>query len=573
MTRVYGQSPTAASSNVKRYDELAGSTTQQDSNLARKQDVTQIGETLPIVFCRREGGDGGIWVSPRLVGIGFNGDYVNLAYILSEGRTGDVDVEEIWFGNRNAYDEFLDIEAEVSYESVASGYEIVNQPGKIATVEKFEFYSENPQVTVFHSKTDKCTGMEFVVYSTEAPFTLTVKVVDAGNGYVDVATKTLNFTGLTETQGFGGLAPSKYQFVLNIQDSATHKVVGSIETYQAGDGVTPLATYENMTLLCVKAWARDVFTDDFSNMPAQIHAFLRDGMHITDVRQPTLNTRPSSVYPNLVYYLMRNAIKLDDDLIDLGSMDLIANMNLKYGLLFNGVLNTTVSFQEWVFKTSPYFWASSTQIDGKYGLASVVPISADGTVKTDAVQPVQTIGLDDIIEGSYNMTMESSKERQDFCCVMIYKGSITKSISETKSIEVRFKEAALEGPFETHDITEFCIDINHAIRAAMYILSRRRYVTHTLSVTLKAQALQLNPGDIVNCDIEIEGGTKNKYYYQVDSISEAPDGLVSLALTHFPVNDQGQSLIALAITQELPEGEQQSGSSTPNSLSDNFVWR
>ena len=171
------------------------------------------------------------------------------------------------------------------------------------------------------------------------------------------------------------------------------------------------------------------------------------------------------------------------------------------------------------------------------------------------------------------MTMESSKERQDFCCVMVYKGSITQKISETKTVEVRFKEAALNGPYETHDITEFCVDITHAIRAAMYILARRRYVTHSLSVTLKPQTTQFNPGDVLKLDINISGGTVNQYFYQVDSISEGPDGLVSLAMTHFPVNDQNQSLIALAITQELPTEELTAGSSQPNTLSDYFVWQ
>ena len=89
-------------------------------------------------------------------------------------------------------------------------------------------------------------------------------------------------------------------------------------------------------------------------------------------------------------------------------------------------------------------------------------------------------------------------------------------------------------------MTEFCVVDDHAIRAAMYILARRRYVTHTLSVTVKQEPTQVNPNDIINLDIEIEGGTKNKYFYQVDSVSEGPDGLVSLALTHFPVNDQNQ---------------------------------
>ena len=417
--------------------------------------------------------------------------------------------------------------------------------------------------------------MTFHVTTNSSTFSGKILVRDLANYEL---VRTVTFTGDRFSDSFEvtALPPAEYRFIVEVNQADGRDVdphlVGTIEHYRAGDGVTPLPTYKNMTLLGIKAVTLQMFRREDNFKLPQAHAFVRDGIYIDDVRDVGADAAASRLYPNLVNYLMRIAVKLDDALIDNPSLALVANMNNKYNLWFNGAMGATVSFQEWVFRTASYFWASPTQINGKYGLAPVVPLSADGTVKTDAVQPKLVIDLDQIIEGSYNMTMESSRERQDFCCIMIYKGSITKSISETKTIEVRFKEAALEGPYETHDITEFCIDIEHALRAAMYILARRRYVTHTLSVTLRAQAVQLNPGDVVQSDIEIEGGTKNKYFYQVDSISEGPDGLVSLALTHFPVNDQNQSLIALAMTQELPEGEAQSGSSTPNSLSDNFVW-
>ena len=350
-------------------------------------------------------------------------------------------------------------------------------------------------------------------------------------------------------------------------------MVGTIEHYKLDDDdVAVPPTYKNMTLLGVRGLAYDFLNQDTNFELAQIHAFVRDGIYVEDVRSTGAEAGPTSLYPNLVNYLMRNALKLDVDLVDLSSLALIANMNHKYNLWFNGVMAATSSFQEWIFRTAPYFWASPAQINGKYGLAPVVPLSPDGTVKTSATALLE-LGLDQIIEGSYNMVMESSKERQDFCCVMVYKGSVTRSISETKTVEVRFKGAALEGPYETHDLTEFCIDQEHAIRAAMYILARRRYVTHTLNVTIRPQTVQLNPGDIVKANLEIIGGTKNKYFYQVDSISEGPDGLVSLVLTHFPVNDQGQSLIALAMTQELSGELTQGRSGDQNRSNDLFVWQ
>ena len=104
----------------------------------------------------------------------------------------------------------------------------------------------------------------------------------------------------------------------------------------------------------------------------------------------------------------------------------------------------------------------------------------------------------------------------------------------------------------------------------MYILARRRYVTHKVSVTVNNRAALLNPGDVVKLDLRITGGTQNTNFYQVDSISEGPDGLVSLAMTHFPVDAENRSLIANAIAQ-VPKAEVRSDAEP--STGDLFTWQ
>ena len=327
--------------------------------------------------------------------------------------------------------------------------------------------------------------------------------------------------------------------------------------------------YKDMTLLGVKSTAEAFRPVDGPGYIIQTHAFVRNGVYVDDVRNSSTATGSSNLYPNLVNYLMRNGLKLDASLVDVNSLKLIANMNNRYQLFYNGVMQTTTSFQEWAFRTSPYFWSTPTQINGKYGLAPVVPLNSDGSVKTTGITPRFTYGTNDIIQGSYNMVMESSQERQDFCCVMVYKESTTNKVAQTRTVEVRYKGKAINGPFETHDLTEFCCDVNHAVRAAMYILARRRYVTHTISVTVNNRAALLNPGDIVKLDIGISGGTTNRNFYQVDSISEGPDGLVSLAMTHFPVDSSNRSLIALAIAKTPGENLR---SDQESSTGDLFTW-
>ena len=372
MSKVYGQNPSQAVSGVKRHDEFAGSITQQDSELGRKQDVAQIGQTLPLVFCWREGGDGGTWISPRLVGIGFEGNYVYLAYIVSQGVTGKIEDDVIWIGNQ-PLSKIRGVTAQYGYEELPNGSMVVNQPGRLPQLnyEAFQEYTKDaidPGLTaqggfIVESQTSTCTGMEFaLINTTTTVYSIKIYAYDRNDGFALI--KTANFTqgSFSITVEILQLPPANYLFVVELSTSYVGglepSLVGSIEHYQAGDGVTPLPTYKDMTLLGVKAEYWELFRKEDNYRLAQVHAFVSDGIYVDDVRNAGAQTSPSNLYPNLVNYLMRNAIKLDDALIDTASLALIANMNNKYDLWFNGVLGATVSFQEWVFRTSSYFWAS-----------------------------------------------------------------------------------------------------------------------------------------------------------------------------------------------------------------------
>ena len=80
------------------------------------------------------------------------------------------------------------------------------------------------------------------------------------------------------------------------------------------------------------------------------------------------------------------------------------------------------------------------------------------------------------------------------------------------------------------------------------ILAKRRYVTHTVSLTMTRDGSIVAPGDIVQIKLDLEttdgDGVNDEYFYQVDSVREGQKGLVYLTLTHFPVDGSGVSIIA-----------------------------
>lgn len=277
----------------------------------------------------------------------------------------------------------------------------------------------------------------------------------------------------------------------------------------------------------------------------QAHAFVQQGIQVTKVLG---GSGSSGLYADLVYHLMRSSRLLQSDQIDIDSLKTAARMNEAYSLFYNGVLQTTNSLSEWMTRTAPYFLLTPRQVNGRYGLAPVVPLDKNNLLNRARITPSVVINQDDIVSGSYQRSYISNKDRRPVCLVMVYRDQPTSSVGQTVTVEVRYPGTALSGPFEQHDLTEFCCRPEHCVYAARYILAKRRYTTHTCTLTISRRGRMINPGDIVRVDLSLDTsdgkGIADKIMYQVDSVSEGRQGAVSLELTHFPVDSKGVSTIA-----------------------------
>ena len=285
----------------------------------------------------------------------------------------------------------------------------------------------------------------------------------------------------------------------------------------------------------------------------QSHLFVENGIEVERLLDG--QTGPSGLYPDLVKYLMQSTKLLKDDQIDFDSLVTAARMNQRYALFFNGVLQTTNSLAEWMTRTAPYFLLAPRQINGRYGLAPIAPVNADYELSRDPIVPVMTFGHDEIVAGSYQRTYISNKDRRPICLVMVYRDQPVQAVGQTVTVEVRYPGSALSGPFEQHDMTEFCCRAEHCVYAARYILAKRRYTTHTCNLSVNRQGKLINPGDIVQVNLNVDTsdgqGIVDQVLYQVESVSEGQLGTVDLELMHFPVDADGISMIA----KEVHEGE------------------
>ena len=286
--------------------------------------------------------------------------------------------------------------------------------------------------------------------------------------------------------------------------------------------------------------------DDGPDYFIQSHVFIEQGVQVE--RLLTDDVGASSMYPDLVYYLMQKAKVLQEDQIDKEALRLACKLCQTYQMHFNGVLQTTNSLSEWMLRTSPYFLLTPRQVDGKYGLWPVCPMNAAGELSRDVVQPAMVITADDIVSGSYSRQYISPIDRRPICLIMVYRDQPTESVGQTVTVEVRYPGTALSGPFESHDLTEHCCRPEQAVYAARYILAKRRFTTHTASFTLGRRAAQLKPGDIVRVDLDLAttdgDGITDSVFYQLESLSEGTGGQVIVEATHFPVDSNGVSVVA-----------------------------
>jgi len=323
-----------------------------------------------------------------------------------------------------------------------------------------------------------------------------------------------------------------------------------------GSGTAPDGGYRNLTLLGFKGPV-DVLRPPLGpEYFLQLHCFCREGIYVKQQLQG-MQLGPSNVYSDLVLYLMEQGGMLKTEQIDYQALLFAARFCEQYKLHFNGIINTTSSGAEWLTRTAPYFLLTARQVDGKYGLTPVVPMDAQYKIDLGVVQPVLVLTTDDIIEGSYSRQYLNVRDRRPVVATMFFRDQSEDGPGQSRTIEVRYPGTAQAGPYESHDLTEFCVSADHAAYAARYILAKKRHVTHMVECAIGRRGRALRPGDIVQIDLALETtdgpGLQDSTLYEIESLSEGVGGQVALSLLHYPVDSGGTSLIAKDIAEGTVE--------------------
>lgn len=552
-----------------------------DRQATADQRVIGIGDAIPVVFCKEEGDRGGAWVSPPAGRYGArtnprDGDYWAFGMVVSDGRIASIPATDVYKGG-SRLDKFTGYKSKFQYGSMPeSGFNYTLSsvsPGDPGTPGTPGYWKDEQQSTFISAKTRLAT--QYPIGTTSGiNFTLSINLIvvvrqiwvyvdnvpvhdsgfinpalSAGGKYTWSGSYTKGNTVIhLNTEGYD--ASSREVATLDVKYTTQVWVNGDPGIPPTPDTVSDLplypgsgGTYAGMSCLAASA----TYLDDSGayTYRQQVRCFVRSGIQVESV--VTGATGASNLFPDLAWYLLRKAHPNETGLIDKASFKSAAEFCEKNGLLFNGVLASSVNLRDYLVRTSKLFLLSFIQEQGTFRLVPLLPVRADYSFDTGVINPAFTFTADDIVAGSFSRTYVEGGDRQPFCALVNWRSQREAVFGVNKSTEVRFSGTAPDGPFEQYDLTEFCVDQEHAVLVAKYILSFRKHVTHTVTFALNSNQLALAPMSIIRINLSLDTSDGDRYVdstlYMVDAIQEGPDGSVSIEATHFPVNDSDQSLV------------------------------
>lgn len=308
-------------------------------------------------------------------------------------------------------------------------------------------------------------------------------------------------------------------------------------------------SYEGLTMMSFE----NAISDGFDQWKRQVHVFVRNGIKVQRLIEQ--DTDSSNNYADLVYYLLQRTSRLAVAQIDVTRLTSAARFLVANDFRCDTLLVQSGNMADWLQQTAPLFLLRRARVSGKEALKPLLPVNADGTINTSFVPWTYTFTNQHVLKDGFEVRYTALSERKPFAVLMMWRQQPDDDIGLVRTTEVRYFGTATSGPYEQHDLTQYVTTEDHAVKIGAYILARRRYVEHTLRLVVSPGAFvgSISVGDIVrvntsNTDQNGETLTHD-YLYEVDNIGKTLSGNIELALTHFPIDSQGRSLVALDVSR------------------------
>jgi hypothetical protein len=564
------QAASSANSTSQRIDTSTGDLSQPRSDLTRDQSAIEIGASIPIVFCKRVGDLGGVWLDPPAVEARVENDLANevsvwYRLVLSDGEIGPVASVDVFQGDQRRGS------VEFAYDGRAGTWEpgsflqqrwdtfLYNETREIQSGPEQQLdisvRSRGNNVTRFsvqHSNVSPGVGL------TQLPDYLATSVVSLQS--ISFEPSFLE-TGDLAGKAAGGLTQYFLQEVEEIDRPPMPLPAGFA---YCGDGT---ATFEGLSSISyAETFSRQESEEGFHKR--QIHVFVREGLRVQRLLD-NYAVDHSDLFPDLALYLLEARLG-PSALIDYELLEESARFCDRQSLRFNGVLATPTNVRDFLNRLAPLHLLTVVQREGAIGLRPAVPVNSDGEIYVGPSLPRCLFDERTIVEGSFRMDYVPVAQRQPFVVEVLWRQQPDGNVGLIRATRVAYVDTPEDAPVEQYDLSEFCTDHVHAVKVAAVVLARRRHVTHTLSLTTipGSYAGSLVPGDVVEVALSRESSFErriavqrqgqlaqprdHRYLYQVNSVATDRQGNVGLELTHWPVDESGASLVALDVANVDP---------------------
>ena len=312
--------------------------------------------------------------------------------------------------------------------------------------------------------------------------------------------------------------------------------------------------YEDMTTLsCV-----NTFVDGSERWQHQLHVFVREGIQITRIIDSTLG--PSNNVIDLALYLMDKSGRIPSTLIDTTQMLAAANFTDTNGLHFNGIFQESLNLDEWLEQISNDYLLRLVELNGKFGFKPRLPVNVDHTIKTTATDWDYTFTEDHLLPDGFEIQYIPLADRIPVTLQMMWRQQPESDIGFPRTTEISYSGEAADGPFEQYDLSGYCTSETHAVKVGAYRLARRKFITHTLRLKVRPANYNslLTQGDIVRVRLRRETALAaldyHDFLYEIERIEKTASGACIFDLTHFPIDNQGRSLVALEVAAATAPG-------------------
>ena len=286
------------------------------------------------------------------------------------------------------------------------------------------------------------------------------------------------------------------------------------------------------------------------------NVFIREGRIYARGRLLDAVVGASDNVADLVLHAIERSSRVPAGLIDIPSFQAAALFTEANGLWFNGEITEAGNLGDWLVRILPLFLLRQTKVGGKIGLRPLLPANDDGTINTGRLSADWMLTETSIVPSSFQQTYSNDSQAPNYQALWRQQhDDLQPPIPRTLEVGPQASGA----PLESLDLSPFCTTELHAARAGHYQRACRYLRTHTATVKLRpgAQSGYARQGDIVQVRLRTETTRATAIineWYEIASIGRSLAGDETWQLEHFPVDEAGRSLLALAVAEATVPG-------------------